>query len=451
MNSKTLLAAALGALLLTVAVDDVQAQSRELKNTTSSSGEEEDEDDRAPRESKKDKKDKAKAGDDAPKFPNATREDPKPKPGKLKSKLMALDKKAQSDQFAEVITAAEEILADPKANEYERGRAAYLAGFASVNLDDDAKGVAYTERAITENSLPNDLHFQLMQQVAQLNYRMEKYDAAIAAVDRYIAESKFQDPKALALKGASFYNSDRFAEAIPVLQAAIPATGEPEAGVVDMLMASYMQTEQYAEAIKWAEAAAAKDPKDKKRQLNLASVYAQAEQPAKAAAVFERLNSAGLLTTSDDYEMGYRLLANLDKREKDTIAFINQGLEKGILKPSHSVYSVLGQSYYYLDPPQIDAAIAAWEKGAPMSKDGELFLNLAKVNYQEERWAAAVAAAQKAIEKGLKKPAQAWIVIAGSRQQAGDNAGAIAAYREAAKDPGTREEANRQLKALGAK
>jgi hypothetical protein len=450
MNSKTLLAAALGALLLTVAVDDVQAQSRELKNTTTASGEEEEEDDRKPRESKKDKKAKD-GGDDAPKFPNATREDPKPKPGKLKSKLMALDKKAQSDQFAEVITAAEEILADPKANEYERARAAYLAGFASVNLDDDAKAVAYTERAITENALNNDLHFQLMQQVAQLNYRMEKYDAAIAAVDRYVAESKFEDPKALALKGAAYYNSDRFAEAIPVLKKAIPATGEPETGVTDMLMASYMQTEQYAEAIAWAEAAAAKDPKDKKRQLNLASVFAQADQPAKAAAVFERLRSSGMLTDEKDYEMGYRLLANLEGREKDTIAFINEGLDKGVLKPSRDVFSVLGQSYYYSTPPQIDAAIAAWEKGAPLSKDGELFLNLAKINYQEERYPAAVAAAQKAIEKGLKKPGQAWVVIAGSKQLQGDNAGAIAAYREAAKDPGSREEANRQLKALGAK
>jgi hypothetical protein len=184
-------------------------------------------------------------------------------------------------------------------------------------------------------------------------------------------------------------------------------------------------------------------------QLNLATVYSQADQPAKAAAVFERLRSSGLLTESNDYEMGYRLLANLEGREKDTIAFINEGLEKGILKPSASVYSLLGQSYYFTE--QMGPAIAAWEKGAPLAKDGELFLNLAKANVQEERWAAAKSAAEQALQKGVRRPGEAWIVIAGAARGVGDKAGEIAAYREAAKDPQSRQTATNMLKSLGAK
>jgi lipopolysaccharide biosynthesis regulator YciM len=438
MNAKSLLAAAIAALLLSAPVADVQAQSRELNNPNKGQAEE---------SSRKKKGDDAEQG---PTFPNATREDPKPKAGKLQSKMQKLDKLYQSQEFVELIAGAEEVLADPKASPYERARAAYLAGFASMDTEEGyAKAIAYAERAIKEDALPNSVHFQLMQQVAQMNLAEEKFEAAIAAADRFLAETKSPDPKAQAIRGASFYRLDRFAEAIDALKLAIPATGDPEKAVTDMLIDSYLQSERYADAITWAEAAAAKRPADKKMQLNLATVYSQADQPAKAAAVFERLRSSGLLTESNDYEMGYRLLANLEGREKDTIAFINEGLEKGILKPSASVYSLLGQSYYFTE--QMGPAIAAWEKGAPLAKDGELFLNLAKANVQEERWAAAKSAAEQALQKGVRRPGEAWIVIAGAARGVGDKAGEIAAYREAAKDPQSRQTATNMLKSLGAK
>ncbi len=36
-------------------------------------------------------------------------------------------------------------------------------------------------------------------------------------------------------------------------------------------------------------------------------------------------------------------------QEKDVIAVINEGLQKGILKPDYQVYLALAQSYYYSD------------------------------------------------------------------------------------------------------
>jgi hypothetical protein len=445
MTAKTLLAAAIAALLLSLPVADVQAQSRELKP---SQGQQAEEEEGSKKRRNKDKKEDAAQG---PTFPNATREDHKPKAGKLQAKMKKLEAQFQSDKFDEVIAGAEALLADPKASAYERARAAYLASFASIQLDDDdfTNAIKYADRAVKEDALPNSVHFQLMQQIAQMNLADDKFDAAIAAADRYLAETRQPDHKAQAIRGAAFYQMDRFAEAIEALKLAVPADGEPEKAVTDMLIASYLQAEKYGEAIAVAEVGANKNPGDKKMQLNLATVYAQADQPAKAAAVFERLRSAGLLTENSDYEMGYRLLANLEGREKDTIAFINEGLDKGILKPSAAVYGVLGQSYYFSE--QTGPAIAAWEKGAPLAKDGEMFLNLAKVNVQEERWAAAKAAAQQAIAKGIRKPSDAWIVIASAARGLGDTAGQIAAWREVAKDPGSREAAASQLRALGVK
>ena len=108
--------------------------------------------------------------------------------------------------------------------------------------------------------------------------------------------------------------------------------------------------------------------------------------------------------------MLYSTYANLDGKEKEVIAVINDGLQKNILKPDQQTYLALAQSYYYSD--QIAPAIAAWQKAAPLSKDGETYLNLAKVFWQEDRIPEAKQAAKAALDKGVKKPEDARKIIA---------------------------------------
>jgi hypothetical protein len=64
---------------------------------------------------------------------------------------------------------------------------------------------------------------------------------------------------------------------------------------------------------------------------------------------------------------------------------------------------------------------------------------------QEDRNAEAKAAAQQALAKGVKKPGEAWMAIARAEYYSDNIPGATAAYREAAKDPSTREQAQKAL------
>jgi tetratricopeptide (TPR) repeat protein len=142
-----------------------------------------------------------------------------------------------------------------------------------------------------------------------------------------------------------------------------------------------------AEAAALLEKQLAANPNDKKTMLNLAALYMQAEQDAKAGAMFDKMRAAGLLTESKDYDTAFRLLANIDGREKDAMAMIDEGLKKGILQPSYEMYAFQGTVYYEAD--DMTQAIEAWSKGAPLSKDGEMFLNVAKLQMDDDKWAAA--------------------------------------------------------------
>ena len=344
-------------------------------------------------------------------YPDATREDPKAKgAAKVQAKLQKLIGVYNKDDFAAARTQADELLANPAANDYDKAVAAQLASQAAYNLDDTPATVAYLKQALQLNALDNNNHYQLMYMLAQVQLQEDQYAEGLATLDRYLTETKSKKPEDFALKGQGLYQAERYAEAIPALKQAIETSPEPKDNWQQLLMASYAETGQSGDAIQMAEKIAAKAPTDKKAQMNLATVYLQADKFDQAAAVLEKLRTGGLMTDEKDYRQLYTTYANMDGKEKEVIAVINDGMQKGILKPDQQTYLALAQSYYYSD--QIAPAIEAWRKAAPLSKDGETYLNLAKVLWQEDRIPEAKQAAKSALEKGIKKPEEAKKIIA---------------------------------------
>ncbi|MCD9085189.1 DUF4032 domain-containing protein [Stenotrophomonas sp. SY1] len=343
-------------------------------------------------------------------FPEATRQEPSVKASsKMGGKLQKLFAAYNKDEYAETRTLADEIIAAEGANEYDKAVANQLASQAAYNLDDIPAAKNYLQQAINLNALDNNGHYQALLMLAQLQLQDDQYAEGLANLDKYFAESKSNKPEELVIKGQALYQTEKYAEAIPVLKAAIAASPEPKDTWNQLLMASYAEAGQTGEAVKEAEALAAKNPADKKAQLNLASMYMQADQMDKAAAVMDKLRAAGQLTEEREYKQLYSIYANTENKERDVIAVINEGLEKGILKPDHQAYLALAQSYYYTE--QVPQAIDAWQKAAPLSKDGETYLNLARVLHAEGRIPEAKQAARDAKAKGIRNPADADKII----------------------------------------
>ena len=343
-------------------------------------------------------------------FPQATRQEPEVKASsKLSKKLQKMIDVYNKDDFAQTRTLADEILGAEGANEYDRALAAQLASQAAYNLDDTAATKAYLQQVLDLNGLDNNGHYQSMLMLAQLQLADDEIEPGLATLDKYLTETGSSKPEDLVLKGQALYQAERYQEAIPVLKQAVESAPEPKDSWVQLLMACYAETSQHDEAIALAERLAAANPNDKRAQTNLATVYSQADQMEKAAGVIEKLRAAGQLTEEREYRQLYITYANLEGREKDVIAVINEGMEKGVLKPDYQTHLALAQSYYYSE--QIPQAIEHWQKAAPLSKDGETYLNLARVLWQEGKQAEAKAAAQQALAKGVRKPEDARKII----------------------------------------
>jgi len=270
--------------------------------------------------------------------------------------------------------------------------------------------MGYLNKVLEFNGLDNNGHFGTLLMLAQLQLQEDDYAGALATIDRFLTETKTTKPEHLVLKGNALYRLDRHAEASVVLKQAIDASPEPKAEWMQLLMATYAESGNTAEAVKMAEQVATKSPNDKRAQMNLAVVYQQADMFDKAAAVLEKMRAAGQLTEDKEYRQLYVSYLNLDGREKQAIEVINDGLAKGIVKPDFQAYLALAQAYYFSDQP--GPSIDAYKKAAPLAPDGETYLNLAKALWSEDRIAEAKEAAKQAIAKGIKKPADANKIIA---------------------------------------
>ena len=305
-------------------------------------------------------------------YPNATRTSPEAEAKKYLKDLQELQKGYEQQQYADVVGKADAIANKGDATPYEKGFAYQLAGAASSELGDDAKAGEYFKKAIETNGLDNNSHYQSMYNLAVIQYGQKQNEASLATLEKFMAETKSGTPDQMKLRAA--------------------------------LLADLGRND---EAAKMFEADLAKNPNDKKALMNAVSVYQAANNDAKANALLEDAYKRGMLTEAKELRALYVGYMNAE-RYKDAQKVIEDGVAKGVLKESPELatdYMILGQNAYFTGSDT--DAIAFYSKAAPMAADGEAYLNMAKILRDQGKASEAKAAAQKALDKGVKKPDEA--------------------------------------------
>lgn len=344
------------------------------------------------------------------KYPQATRSEPGlAATPRLGPKLNQLSDAYNEGNTQRTVALADEILADTRGNAYEHAIAARLAG-ASLIAEQPLQAITYLQRSVNLNGLNNNDHYDTVFTIAQLQAQEEQNDAAIATIDRLISEVGTGNADMYGLKGNTLYRMGRYEQALEPLTQAAQLDSRDD--VTGLLMATYAELGRDGEAVTLAEQLAQRNPDDVRAQINLASIYLQAERTNDAVTVLQRLRSEGKLTEERHYRNLYAMLANTQGQERQAIEVINEGLAKGILQDGYEVQNVLGQAYYFSE--QLEPAIAAWSKAAPLAPDGRVYLNLASALFNEGRMADARAAAQAALDKGLSNPEAARRIIQNS-------------------------------------
>lgn len=311
-------------------------------------------------------------------YPEATRQQPDNKVSpKIIKHLQTMQERYEKDDWAGVITKAEEVVAMPMAGAYEKAFAYSMAGNAAASLDDQARAAEFFAKAIEANGLDNDSHYSTMYNLVAIKYGEGQYADALPIMDRFLAETKSKKPEHLALRASILASLDRFDEA---------------AGIYKTLVAQ--------------------NPDDKRLLMNAVSTLQGADKFDEANALLGDAYKRGMLTEARELRALYVGYMNA-QRWNDAQKIIEEGLAKGILQPGPEVsrdYQILAQTAYMDD--KMPLAIELYKRAAPMAADGEAYLNLAKVLDYAGKKAEAKEAAKQALAKGVKKPDEANRILA---------------------------------------
>lgn len=321
---------------------------------------------------------KQRKSETPPLYPAATRKEPAAESSSegakhLKRMIELLDAHDAAGLDAEL----QALLAKPSANAYDKSFAYQVAANAAADAKRDEQALDYFQKALDANGLDNNGHYQVMYNLAVMQYQAGHPDLALKTLDRFLDETKSDKPDQLGFKAGLLADLKRPAEAV---------------AIYDSLLA--------------------KNPGDKKTLMNAVSLYQQAGQDERANALMLDAYNKGMLTTAQEYRalyVGYLMAGKVD----EALKIIDAGTAKGVLTPSPDLardYAYAAQTAYGAGKPAL--AIDLFKRAAPMAADGETWLNLARVYSNEKRISDAKAAAQQALAKGLKKPEDAKRILA---------------------------------------
>lgn len=387
------------------------------------------------------------AKDKDTKYPNAARKDPKV--DMTSREQSALNKAADYVNDGEddkALPEIEKVLGGKKVSGYAEAFAQQLLGRIYWDQEKEAEALAATSRAVELDALPNDAHFALIYQLAQMQLQMEQYDAALATLDRYKKETGAEDADQIALLANIYYRLDRFQEAADTMQRAIASTSEPKESWNQVLMASLAELDQYGAAAEVLKGQLAKSPNDIKLIKQLATLYVNDDKYPEAIALLSRAKDQGLITSSEDYVQLAKLYANADK-PKEAAVTLKEGMDKGVVKDSYENNKLLGD---VCNQAEDDAcAIAAYTKASSQAPDGNVDYQLGFLLYYADRGPEAKVALDRAIQKGgLRQEGEAYILLGDIESYANNDTAALAAWRKAATFPSAKVMADQRIKAI---
>ena len=380
-------------------------------------------------------------------YPNASRKDPKV--SMSSSEQSALNKASEFLDEGEddnALTQIEKVLSGKKPSPYAEAFAQYLLSRVYLDQEKDAEAIAATAKAVELDALPNNAHFDLMYQLAQLQVQSEQYEDALTTLDRFTKETGGESADQIALRGNIYYRLDKYQEAADTMKRAIASSNEPKDSWNQILMASLAELDQYGAAADVLKAQLAKSPNDIKLIKQLATIYVNDDKYPEAIAVLSQAKEQGLITSSEDYVQLAKLYANADK-PKEAASTLKEGIAKGIVKPTYETNKLLGDvcSQAEDDP----CAIEAYTLASSQSPDGNVDYQLGFMLYYAERGAEAKVALERAIKKGgLRQEGEAYVLLGDIESYADNDAAAMVAWRKAATFPSAKVMADQRIKAV---
>lgn len=325
---------------------------------------------------------------------------------------------------------------------YGRSKIYQFLGSFAQEEEDYGKSIDFLNKAVAEGGLTEEEELRTLFQVGQLQFKMERYDDAIATIETWMKRAPEINGQAYYTLAVTYYQAGKSPQALEPARKAIEVATDPPENWYRLLLALYLDGEKYDEGIDLLDEVIIKFP-NKIYWTQLAALYNQKDQMDKSLAVQQLARYEGYITEDRDLTRMAQMFMVQGLPHRGA-AVMKEGLASGAIKPTMQAYQTYSDTL--LQSREWELSLDPIAKAAELSDDGSMWVRHAQVNLQLGRWSDARDSLGRAFQKGkIADEGQAHILhgIAAANDKQWDTA--TTSFKRAANYPGTADVATKWM------
>lgn len=317
---------------------------------------------------------------------------------KVFEKLTEVQELMEAKNYAAGHAAIREVLQEKNLSPYETAQIYNLTGYAYYLEEKYPEAIQAYERVLQQPELPEGLQQSTLKTMAQLQFTIEEYDAALETVRRLMAIVPEPSADVYMLLGQALFQKADYRGALEPINTAIDMYKEqgrtPAENWLLLLRVCYYELNDFPSMIDVLKELILYYPKDT-YLLTLAGVYSELGDTKKQLALVEALYEEGLLD-NPTHIVNLANLYLLHETPYKAAVVLEREMARDIVPSDVRNLRLLSQAWYTAR--EDEKAIPPLRRAAELSRDGELYVRLAQSHINLEEWDKAA----EAIETGLR-------------------------------------------------
>jgi len=285
-------------------------------------------------------------------------------------------------------------------SDYEKASLEQALGFIMAQRENYEAAIEHFSEAVRLNQLPNQTHFQMILQIAQLYNAVEQYDKALEQLDFWFCIST-EDSRKVAevwvLKASLHAQKKAYRQGLDAIDQALEIAEQPRESWYRLKLGMLLELEDYRPAVEVAKILIAIEPDRKEYWSQLSGIYMELDENENAMAALQLAYRRGLLDKESDYTRLAGLLQYMDA-PRLAAEVLQEGLAEGHVEPTADNWEMSAGAWYQAR--ELDRALQAYDKAGELSESGKIDFQRASIMTAEENWEGVLGAAERALKKG---------------------------------------------------
>lgn len=325
----------------------------------------------------------------------------------------------QEDRYQEALVALNDLIAKrgDRMKAYDKSTTYEMRGSVKVNLEDFRGAMRDFQTALDTGGLPEERNNQLRYYIAQLQFQLEDYQAAINGLRGWISQAQATGTKvdcnAYYLLAAAYTQVEppNYRAALQPAEQSVACLTEPKKGNYDLLNLLYSELGERNKRVRLLERMINYWPGERGYWTQLSGLYNQMGRDSDAFAVLEVAYRAGLLTRESEIQTLVQYFSFYDNPYRGA-KLLEREMNTGTVKRTVQNLTLLSQ--LWSQAREHKRAIPVLEEASRRSDKGELSYRLGQVLLADERYADAEKALRAAIKKGgmtERQTGDTWLLL----------------------------------------